>query len=102
MAIRTCIVTRDKKPKSELWRFVFDKECATIELDLKGKKQGRGVYLTPDIEIYDLAVTRNAFKRAFKTGKITRENLDNIRLQIVQELEPNGRKSKNEDKKRGR
>jgi len=48
--IRTCVVSREARPKEELIRIVRDKE-KNISIDLIGKAPGRGAYLTLDREI---------------------------------------------------
>lgn len=42
--MRTCVVTREIRPKKELIRVVATKE-GIVSVDLKGKAPGRGAYL---------------------------------------------------------
>ena len=42
--MRTCVVTKEKYPKSELIRVVRD-NLGNISVDLTGKKNGRGAYI---------------------------------------------------------
>ena len=51
---RTCVVTREKYPKMELLRIVKTPE-GNIEVDLTGKKNGRGAYIKKDLEVLELA-----------------------------------------------
>lgn len=54
---RTCVACRQVKPKHELVRVVHTPQ-GEIELDLRGKKAGRGVYLCKAKECWDAALTR--------------------------------------------
>ncbi|MBQ8892724.1 MAG: YlxR family protein [Bacilli bacterium] len=47
---RTCVVTREKFPKGELLRIVRTPEGA-VEIDLAGKKNGRGAYIKKDLDV---------------------------------------------------
>ena len=51
---RTCVVTREKFPKKELLRIVRTPE-GTVEIDLVGKKNGRGAYIKKDLEVLKIA-----------------------------------------------
>lgn len=52
--MRSCVVTREKLPKVELVRVVRTPE-GNIEIDLTGKKNGRGAYLKKDLSVFDKA-----------------------------------------------
>ena len=52
--MRSCVVTREKLPKMELVRVVRTPE-GNIEIDLTGKKNGRGAYLKKDLSVFDKA-----------------------------------------------
>jgi len=52
--MRSCVVTREKLPKMDLIRVVRTKE-GKIEIDLTGKKNGRGAYLKKDLEVFEKA-----------------------------------------------
>lgn len=47
--IRTCVGCQERKPKKELLRIIRNVK-GDIEIDLTGKKSGRGAYLCYDIE----------------------------------------------------
>lgn len=66
--LRTCIQSREKLPKHELLRFVFDSENTILKLDETGKAQGRGANLKPDLDVFDQAVNSGAFSRALKVN----------------------------------
>lgn len=62
--MRICIGCQEKMPKKELVRVVRSPE-GTVELDLTGKKSGRGAYICP---------REDCFKKAVK-GKRLEKNL---------------------------
>jgi len=45
--LRTCVVTREKLPKQQLVRIVRTVD-GTIEIDMSGKRNGRGAYIKLD------------------------------------------------------
>lgn len=62
--IRKCVLTNERLNKTELIRIVrIDQR---VEVDLTGKREGRGAYITPDIEIIQKAKQKNAFARALR------------------------------------
>lgn len=48
--LRTCVVTKVSRPKSELIRIVRNKDMV-VSIDKTGKSLGRGAYLTLDKEV---------------------------------------------------
>ena len=52
--MRSCVVTREKLPKAELIRVVRTPENE-VQIDLTGKKNGRGAYLKKDLEVFEKA-----------------------------------------------
>lgn len=76
--MRMCIQTREKLPKRELARFVYISADDKVIFDPQGKARGRGANLKKSLEVFDKAVSSNAFARTFKT-KISKENLAEIR-----------------------
>ena len=63
--MRMCIGCRKMKPKHELIKFVFKNDIA--EIDVEGKKEGRGAYLCKDITCVENAKKKKALSRHFKT-----------------------------------
>ena len=59
---RTCVVTHEKYPKMELLRIVRTPE-GNIEVDLTGKKNGRGAYIKKDLEVLELAKKNKALEK---------------------------------------
>ena len=64
--VRRCALTRDRRPKEELIRFVLGPD-GTIVPDLKERLPGRGVWLTASKDCVAEAAKRNAFAAALKT-----------------------------------
>ncbi len=52
--LRTCVVTKEKQEKKNLLRVVKDKD-GNISVDLTGKSNGRGAYITRDIAVLEKA-----------------------------------------------
>lgn len=52
--MRSCVVTREKLPKSELVRVVRTPEGSVI-VDITGKANGRGAYLKRDLSVFEKA-----------------------------------------------
>lgn len=74
---RTCIGCNTKKDKKDLLRIVINKENE-VNIDLKGKMQGRGTYICNDIE---------CLKKAIKTKKLDRALNKNLSEEILDKLE---------------
>ena len=82
--LRTCIVTRTKKPKLELIRIVKKKEdnVEMLFVDVKSNLSGRGVYLLPDLEVFAEALKKGKIiyclklKRKLETEEITKLKKD--------------------------
>jgi predicted RNA-binding protein YlxR (DUF448 family) len=72
---RTCIACRAAKGKRELVRLV----CSTsvIEVDPKGKKPGRGVYLCPYRKCWELSLKSNRIEYGLHT-KLSTENRQSL------------------------
>ncbi len=52
--LRTCVVTKEKLPKCDLLRIVRT-PTGDVEVDLTGKKNGRGAYIKNDLETLEKA-----------------------------------------------
>ncbi len=63
--MRTCVVTRESFEKRELIRIVRTKE-GIVEVDLTGKKNGKGAYLKLSQEVIDKARKNKALNRALE------------------------------------
>lgn len=52
--MRSCVVTHEKCEKKDLIRIIRTPE-GNVEVDLTGKKNGRGAYIKKDIEVVNKA-----------------------------------------------
>lgn len=64
---RECAVTREKRPQSQMIRFVRAPDGQVLA-DLAGKLPGRGVWVSADREIIAKAIEKNVFSRRFKAA----------------------------------
>jgi predicted RNA-binding protein YlxR (DUF448 family) len=62
---RSCALTRDLKPVSEMIRFVVGPAGETVP-DIKRKLPGRGIWITATRSAIEEAIRRNVFARGFK------------------------------------
>jgi len=62
---RSCALTRDLKPVSELVRFVVGPAGEAVP-DIKRKLPGRGIWITSSRAAIEEAIKRNVFARGFK------------------------------------
>lgn len=76
MPLRTCIACRKKGIKRELIRLVHTPEDS-IEVDTTGKKSGRGAYLCPRQECWELALKSSHLERALR-GRFTRGDREQL------------------------
>ncbi len=60
--LRTCVVTHERLEKRELLRIVRTPE-GNVEVDLTGKKNGRGAYIKRDIETLEKARKSKVLER---------------------------------------
>lgn len=63
--MRTCIVTKEKCEKMNLVRIVRTPE-GNIEIDLQGKKNGRGAYLKKDLDVFNKAKKSKILERVLE------------------------------------
>ena len=73
-SVRACALTRARRPKGELIRFVLGPD-GTVVPDLKEKLPGRGVWLTAARDVVADAAKRNVFARALKADARVPEGL---------------------------
>jgi len=62
---RTCIACRRVKEKKSLIRLVRT-EDGIVEVDVSGKKQGRGAYLCPSKLCWETALKKNRLEHALR------------------------------------
>lgn len=63
--LRSCIACRKRFPKRDLIRIVRTPE-GTIEIDLKGKRSGRGAYLCRNRQCWEAALQPRRLSQALK------------------------------------
>ncbi|PCN47886.1 DNA-binding protein [Curtobacterium sp. 'Ferrero'] len=66
--VRTCIGSRRRAPRSSLLRVVALRDGRVVA-DPKAVMPGRGAWLTPTVDAYELAVKRRAFRRALRLDR---------------------------------
>jgi len=64
---RTCVACRRTSAKRELVRIVRTPEGG-VEVDPTGKRSGRGAYLCPAPDCWQLAIQKGRLDRALKTS----------------------------------
>ncbi len=64
--MRSCVVSKERLPKSELLRIVKTPE-GKILADLTGKLNGRGAYIKKDIAILEKAKKNKILERTLET-----------------------------------
>ena len=77
---RSCVVCRIKKDKSELIRMVRNKNNE-INIDEKGKLEGKGAYICDSIDCLEKAEKTKALERALE-AEIPSEIYQNLRERI--------------------
>ena len=63
--MRKCVVTQERFPKKDLIRVVRTAE-KTVEIDLTGKKNGHGAYISKSLDTLALAKKNKALQRALE------------------------------------
>lgn len=67
--LRTCIATRKKLPQTQLLRVVLDPQNERrVIVDERRRLPGRGAWITPTLEAFELAEQRKAFGRALRVS----------------------------------
>lgn len=63
--LRMCVVTRNREDKRSLLRIVKDKEN-NVFVDVTGKQNGKGAYITKSKEVLEMAKKNKALDRALE------------------------------------
>ncbi|WP_018658690.1 RNase P modulator RnpM [Allofustis seminis] len=74
--LRKCVVTFERKSKKELVRIVRNSD-QSVSIDPTGKKNGRGAYVSLDVEVAKIAKQKNALAQALN-AKVTEEFYDEL------------------------
>lgn len=64
--MRKCVLSNEMKPKKEMVRIVRSKE-GTVAIDPTGKQNGRGAYVSLDLELVKTAEQSKKLNRALNT-----------------------------------
>ncbi|WP_026674245.1 RNase P modulator RnpM [Alkalihalobacterium bogoriense] len=83
--LRKCIVTNEMKPKKELIRIVRSKE-GEVSVDLTGKKNGRGAYLTNSQQCFEIAKSKDVLSKHLNV-KVSPEVYDQLEQMRAQAKE---------------
>ena len=78
---RQCVGCREMKDKNQCLRIVKSSENK-IEIDLTGKKNGRGAYLCKSKECMEKALKNNSLERSFHVAIP-----DEIKSELLKEME---------------
>lgn len=62
---RQCVVTHERFEKKDLIRIVRDKD-GNVSIDITGKLNGKGAYISKNIEVLNKAIKSNALGRALE------------------------------------
>lgn len=83
---RTCIVSRETRPQSELMRFVLG-PGGEVVADLRQRLPGRGAWITPSAALVGEAVRRRLFSRAFKAeASVATDLVETIDAALVRDV----------------
>lgn len=75
--LRKCVVTQKMLPKQDLIRIVRNK-AGEVFIDLTGKQNGRGAYLSKDAQVIEKAQKTNVLRDHLKVS-IDKELYDNLK-----------------------
>jgi hypothetical protein len=73
---RTCVACRKIKAKQELIRLVRISD-ESVEVDIGGKKTGRGAYLCPAQECWEIGLKGSQLEHCLRT-KLTQDNREQL------------------------
>jgi uncharacterized protein len=80
--LRKCIVCQKMLSKKEMIRIVRNPE-GVVELDVTGKKNGRGAYLCGKLDGFEKARKSRAFDRALKVS-LASDDYDRLEREFVE------------------
>ncbi len=78
---RTCMACNEQKEKNELLRIVKSKD-GIIDIDLTGKKSGRGAYICKNEACLDKIIKSKRLERVFEL-EISKEIYESLRGVII-------------------
>ncbi len=77
---RKCLIRKELMPKDELIRIVKTKENEVF-IDPTGKKNGRGAYLSKQIDVINQAEAENVLSQSFKM-KVDSQIYEDLRAYV--------------------
>ncbi len=80
--LRRCLACNEQVPKNELLRIVKSKD-GIIEIDLTGKKDGRGAYICKKEQCLDRLIKSKRLEKIFQE-KIALEFYESIRGVVIE------------------
>lgn len=83
--MRTCIACKEKRPKKELIRIVYN-ETEGLTYDLTGKKNGRGAYICRSLQCVD-KLKKETLRSALKQP-IDNESFNQLIAALRKEIQP--------------
>lgn len=96
--LRKCVACQEMMPKKELIRVVRTPQDE-VQIDLTGKKAGRGAYLCGKVDCFRLAKKSRAFDRALKHNVSTDiyDQLEQDFIRVKDEFAANKERMSNEE-----
>ncbi|BEP29332.1 RNase P modulator RnpM [Helicovermis profundi] len=79
--LRKCVACNEQKTKKELIRVVKTKENEFF-VDFTGKANGRGAYICPKIECFNIAFKKDSFSRSFHV-KVSDEIYEKLKKELT-------------------
>jgi len=74
--MRKCVASGEMKPKKEMVRIVRSKD-GEVSIDSTGKKNGRGAYVSLDVDLVEKAKEKDILSNALNT-RVTNEFYDEL------------------------
>ena len=74
--MRKCVASGEMKPKKEMVRIVRTKD-GEVSIDSTGKKNGRGAYVSLDVDLVEKAKEKDILSNALNT-RVTNEFYDEL------------------------
>lgn len=81
--MRSCVVTKERYPKNELLRIVRNTD-GVVEVDITGKKNGRGAYIKKDLIVLNQAIKTKVLEKHLEVS-ISKEVYENIEKIILED-----------------
>lgn len=85
LPLRKCVVCGERKPKKELIRIVRTSDNQIV-VDLTGKQNGRGAYICPNINCYEMGIKSKKLARIFGE-EVPAEVLDTLEVKIKEHID---------------